>query len=80
MIVLVAGAHGRLGSRILALLLDRGHRVRALVRTQRQAAALRDARPRAGYPLTGAPAAAAASVAEKIVRHADRPVLVLRRA
>jgi uncharacterized protein YbjT (DUF2867 family) len=42
MIVLVAGAHGRLGSRILALLQRRGHRVRALVRTEQQAAALRD--------------------------------------
>jgi nucleoside-diphosphate-sugar epimerase len=43
MIVLVAGAHGRLGSRVVALLLSRGHRVRALVRTDAQAAALRDA-------------------------------------
>jgi nucleoside-diphosphate-sugar epimerase len=42
MVVLVAGAHGRLGSRILALLLHRGHRVRALVRTESQAAALRE--------------------------------------
>jgi nucleoside-diphosphate-sugar epimerase len=42
MVVLVAGAHGRLGSRILALLLHRGHHVRALVRTESQAAALRD--------------------------------------
>src|SRR5215207_6980084 len=42
MIVLVAGAHGRLGSRVLALLLHRGHAVRALVRTEGQAAALRD--------------------------------------
>ena len=41
--VLVAGAHGRLGSRVLALLLGRGHSVRALVRTDAQAAALRDA-------------------------------------
>ena len=40
MIVLVAGAHGRLGSRVLALLLGRGHAVRALVRTQGQADAL----------------------------------------
>jgi nucleoside-diphosphate-sugar epimerase len=40
--VLVAGAHGRLGGRVLALLLSRGHRVRALVRTDGQAAALRD--------------------------------------
>ena len=39
--VLVAGAHGRLGSRVLALLLDRGHAVRALVRADRQAEALR---------------------------------------
>jgi nucleoside-diphosphate-sugar epimerase len=43
MIVLVAGAHGRLGSRVVALLLNRGHAVRALVRTDGQAAALRDA-------------------------------------
>src|SRR4051812_27956845 len=42
MIVLVAGAHGRLGSRIVALLLERGHRVRGLVRTEEQAAGLRD--------------------------------------
>ena len=40
MVVLVAGAHGRLGSRVTALLLARGHRVRALVRTQSQADAL----------------------------------------
>ena len=40
MIVLVAGAHGRVGSRVLALLLSRGHTVRALVRTQSQADAL----------------------------------------
>jgi nucleoside-diphosphate-sugar epimerase len=40
MIVLVAGAHGRLGSRVVALLLSRGHVVRALVRTQGQADAL----------------------------------------
>jgi nucleoside-diphosphate-sugar epimerase len=40
MIVLVAGAHGRLGSRVVALLLGRGHSVRALVRTQAQADAL----------------------------------------
>jgi nucleoside-diphosphate-sugar epimerase len=38
--VLVAGAHGRLGSRVLALLLDHGHAVRALVRTEGQAEAL----------------------------------------
>jgi nucleoside-diphosphate-sugar epimerase len=43
MIVLVAGAHGRLGSRVVALLLSRGHTVRALVRTDGQAAALREA-------------------------------------
>src|SRR4051794_41718270 len=42
MIVLVAGAHGRLGSRVVALLLHRGHRVRALVRSEAQAAGLRD--------------------------------------
>jgi uncharacterized protein YbjT (DUF2867 family) len=40
MIVLVAGAHGRLGGRVVALLLGRGHVVRALVRTQEQADAL----------------------------------------
>jgi nucleoside-diphosphate-sugar epimerase len=39
--VLLAGAHGRLGSRVLALLLQRGHAVRALVRTDNQAEALR---------------------------------------
>jgi nucleoside-diphosphate-sugar epimerase len=43
MFVLVAGAHGRLGERIVALLLHRGHRVRALVRTEEQAAGLRTA-------------------------------------
>jgi nucleoside-diphosphate-sugar epimerase len=43
MIVLLAGAHGRLGSRITALLLQRGHTVRALVRTEGQAEALRGA-------------------------------------
>jgi nucleoside-diphosphate-sugar epimerase len=43
MIVLVAGAHGRLGSRVVDLLLRRGHVVRALVRTHGQAAELRDA-------------------------------------
>src|SRR4051794_33120773 len=43
MIVLVAGAHGRLGSRVVDLLLRRGHLVRALVRTPAQAAALQDA-------------------------------------
>jgi nucleoside-diphosphate-sugar epimerase len=42
MIVLVAGAHGRLGSRVVALLLRRGHLVRALVRTHAQVAVLRD--------------------------------------
>jgi uncharacterized protein YbjT (DUF2867 family) len=40
--VLLAGAHGRLGGRVLALLLQRGHAVRALVRTEAQAGALRD--------------------------------------
>jgi nucleoside-diphosphate-sugar epimerase len=40
MLVLVAGAHGRLGSRVTALLLSRGHAVRALVRTQGQADAI----------------------------------------
>jgi uncharacterized protein YbjT (DUF2867 family) len=41
--VLLGGAHGRLGSRVLALLLYRGHAVRAIVRTERQADALRSA-------------------------------------
>lgn len=40
--VLLAGAHGRVGSRVLALLLGRGHAVRALVRSERQAEALRE--------------------------------------
>jgi uncharacterized protein YbjT (DUF2867 family) len=40
MIVLVAGAYGRLGSLVVALLLGRGHAVRALVRTPAQAEAL----------------------------------------
>jgi nucleoside-diphosphate-sugar epimerase len=43
MVVLVAGAHGRLGSRVTALLLSRGHRVRALVHTQAQADAIEGA-------------------------------------
>jgi nucleoside-diphosphate-sugar epimerase len=42
MVVIVAGAHGRLGSRVVALLLRRGHTARCLVRTEEQAAALRD--------------------------------------
>src|SRR3954454_14088622 len=41
MIVLLAGAHGRLGQRLVALLAARGHSVRALVRTESQAEALR---------------------------------------
>jgi nucleoside-diphosphate-sugar epimerase len=41
-VVWVAGAHGRLGSRVVALLLSRGHIVRAVVRTDSQAAALRE--------------------------------------
>lgn len=41
MVVLVAGAHGRLGQRVVSLLLQRGHVVRALVRSESQAAALR---------------------------------------
>ncbi len=40
MIILLAGAHGRVGGRVMALLLNRGHTVRALVRTQAQADAL----------------------------------------
>jgi uncharacterized protein YbjT (DUF2867 family) len=43
MIVLIAGASGRLGGRVVALLRDRGHTLRALVRTEGQADALRDA-------------------------------------
>jgi nucleoside-diphosphate-sugar epimerase len=42
MIVLVAGANGRLGGLLVALLLDRGHAVRGLVRRQDEAAALED--------------------------------------
>jgi uncharacterized protein YbjT (DUF2867 family) len=42
MVVWVAGAHGRLGERVVALLLSRGHTVRALVRTDSQAEALRE--------------------------------------
>jgi uncharacterized protein YbjT (DUF2867 family) len=42
MIVLVAGAHGRLGRLVVDLLLGRGHVVRALVRTEAQANALED--------------------------------------
>jgi nucleoside-diphosphate-sugar epimerase len=40
MVVLMAGAHGRVGRRVTALLLSRGHVVRALVRTRSQADAL----------------------------------------
>lgn len=40
-VVWVAGAHGRLGQRVVALLLHRGHHVRAIVRTEGQAEALR---------------------------------------
>jgi nucleoside-diphosphate-sugar epimerase len=47
MIVLVAGAHGRLGERVVALLLSRGHVPHCLVRTESQAAALRDVGARA---------------------------------
>jgi nucleoside-diphosphate-sugar epimerase len=42
MIVLVAGASGRLGGLVVALLLGRGHAVRALVRTQEQAQAVEE--------------------------------------
>jgi uncharacterized protein YbjT (DUF2867 family) len=41
MIVLLAGAHGRVGERVAALLMHRGHTVRGLVRTEGQAEALR---------------------------------------
>jgi nucleoside-diphosphate-sugar epimerase len=40
MIVLVAGADGRLGSRLVRLLVARGHAVRGLVRTEAQAGAV----------------------------------------
>src|SRR3954462_7814102 len=40
MIVLVAGANGRLGGLLVALLLGRGHGVRGLVRRDEEAAAL----------------------------------------
>src|SRR3954447_22701850 len=40
-VVWVAGAHGRLGQRVVALLLHRGHHVRAIVRTEGQAEAMR---------------------------------------
>jgi uncharacterized protein YbjT (DUF2867 family) len=43
--VFVAGAHGRIGSRAVTLLVGRGHVVRALVRTDAQAAALRTGAP-----------------------------------
>jgi nucleoside-diphosphate-sugar epimerase len=42
MIVLVAGANGRLGGLLVALLLGRGHAVRGLVRSQDEAKALED--------------------------------------
>jgi nucleoside-diphosphate-sugar epimerase len=42
MIVLVAGASGRLGGLVVALLLGRGHAVRALVRTQEEAEPLEE--------------------------------------
>ncbi len=42
MIVLVAGANGRLGGLLVALLLGRGHSVRGLVRGEDEAAALTD--------------------------------------
>lgn len=42
MIVLVAGADGRLGRRLVSLLAARGHVVRALVRTDEQVAALEE--------------------------------------
>jgi uncharacterized protein YbjT (DUF2867 family) len=40
-VVWLGGAHGRLGQRVLALLLHRGHIVRAIVRSDGQAEALR---------------------------------------
>src|SRR3954454_18408577 len=42
MIVLLAGANGRLGGLLVALLLGRGHAVRGLVRSDDEAAALED--------------------------------------
>src|SRR3954467_186192 len=42
MIVLVAGANGRLGGLLVALLLGRGHAVRGLVRAQDEAKALEE--------------------------------------
>ena len=42
MIVLVAGANGRLGGLLVALLLGRGHAVRGLVRAQEEAKALEE--------------------------------------
>src|ERR1700754_3450298 len=42
MIVLVAGANGRLGGLLVALLLGRGHAVRGLVRAEEEAAALEE--------------------------------------
>jgi nucleoside-diphosphate-sugar epimerase len=42
MIVLVAGANGRLGGLVVALLLGRGHAVRGLVRRQEEAGALEE--------------------------------------
>ncbi len=42
MIVLVAGANGRVGGLLVALLLGRGHAVRGLVRTQEQAGSLEE--------------------------------------
>ena len=42
MIVLVAGANGRVGGLLVALLLDRGHKVRGLVRSENEVAALED--------------------------------------
>jgi nucleoside-diphosphate-sugar epimerase len=42
MIVLVAGANGRVGGLLVALLLNRGHKVRGLVRADAEAGALED--------------------------------------
>src|SRR3954447_22774048 len=42
MIVLVAGANGRVGGLLVALLLNRGHKVRGLVRADAEAAALEE--------------------------------------
>ena len=71
--ILVIGAHGRLGGRLVALLLSRGYSVCALVRRQSQADALREeARGRAEKAASrmGRHADKAASKADKAARRA----------